>query len=98
MLYNDAYSRWSTGNRGRATSTSEVIEVAGSNHAIGVTLKLAWGPSNFSPSVNWSWQCFCCLFYFSPLYHHFMSSFFPSISEQLYSWVTLIFFEYGLGI
>ena len=56
MLFNDAYSRWSTGNRGRATSTSEVIEVAGSNHAIGVILNLAWGPNNFSPSMIWSWQ------------------------------------------
>ena len=43
ILLNDAYSRWSTGNRGRATSASEVIEVAGSNHAIGVILNLAWG-------------------------------------------------------
>ena len=93
MLFNDAYSRWSTGNRGRATSASEVIEVAGSNHAIGVILNLAWGPNNFSPSMIWSWRtrsnsqtglgaeyllpvefafCFCCLFYFSPLYHHYL--------------------------
>ena len=56
MLFNDAYSRWSTGNRERATSASEVIEVAGSNHAIGVILNLAWGPNNFSPSMIWSWQ------------------------------------------
>ena len=54
ILINDAYSRWSTGNRGRATSASEVIEVAGSNHAIGVILNLAWGPNNFSPSMIWS--------------------------------------------
>ena len=56
ILINDAYSRWSTGNRGRATSASEVIEVAGSNHAIGVILNLAWGPNNFSPSMIWSWR------------------------------------------
>ena len=56
ILVNDAYSRWSTGNRGRATSASEVIEVAGSNHAIGVILNLAWGPNNFSPSMIWSWR------------------------------------------
>ena len=56
ILINDAYSRWSTGNRGRATSTREVIEVAGSNHAIGVILNLAWGPNNFSPSMIWSLQ------------------------------------------
>ena len=56
ILINDAYSRWSTGNRGRATSTREVIEVAGSNHAIGVILNLAWGPNNFSPSMIWSWR------------------------------------------
>ena len=56
ILINDAYSRWSTGNRGRATSASEVIEVAGSNHAIGVILYLAWGPNNFSPSMIWSWR------------------------------------------
>ena len=56
ILSNDAYSRWSTGNRGRATSTGEVIEVAGSNHAIGVILNLAWGPNNFSPSMIWSWR------------------------------------------
>ena len=56
MLFNDAYSRWSTGNRGRATSTSVVIKVAGSNHAIGVILNLAWGPNNFSPSMIWSWR------------------------------------------
>ena len=49
-------SRWSTGNRGRATSTSEVIEVAGSNQATGVILNLAWGPNDFSPSMIWSWQ------------------------------------------
>ena len=49
-------SRWSTGNRGRATSASEVIEVAGSIHAIGVILNLAWGSNNFSPSMIWSWQ------------------------------------------
>ena len=56
ILINDAYSRWSTGNRGRATSAREVIEVAGSNHAIGVILNLAWGPNNFSPSMIWSWR------------------------------------------
>ena len=56
IIINDAYSRWSTGNRGRATSASEVIEVAGSNHAIGVILNLAWGPNNFSPSMIWSWR------------------------------------------
>ena len=56
ILINDAYSRWSTGNRERATSASEVIEVAGSNHAIGVILNLAWGPNNFSPSMIWSWR------------------------------------------
>ena len=56
ILINDAYSRWSTGNRGRATKASEVIEVAGSNHAIGVILNLAWGPNNFSPSMIWSWR------------------------------------------
>ena len=44
ILINDAYSRWSTGNRGRATSTKDVIEVA------------AWGPNNFSPSMIWSWR------------------------------------------
>ena len=58
-LYTDnlyIWSRWSTGNRGRATSASEVIEVAGSNHAIGVILNLAWGPNNFSPSMIWSWR------------------------------------------
>ena len=47
-------SRWSSGNRRRATSAWEVIEVAGSNHAIGVILNLAWGPNNFSPSMIWS--------------------------------------------
>ena len=51
-------SRWSSGNRRRATSAREVIEVAGSNHAIGVILNLAWGPSNFSPR-NFHF-CFCC--------------------------------------
>ena len=49
-------SRWSSGNRRRATSAWEVIEVAGSNHAIGVILNLAWGPNNFSPSMIWSWR------------------------------------------
>ena len=49
-------SRWSNGNRGRATSVREVIEVAGSNHAIGVILNLAWGPNNFSPSMIWIWR------------------------------------------
>ena len=49
-------SRWSSGNRRRATSAREVIEVAGSNHAIGVILNLAWGPNNFSPSMIWNWR------------------------------------------
>ena len=39
-----------------SASASEVIEVAGSNHAIGVILNLAWGPNNFSPSMIWSWR------------------------------------------
>ena len=54
MLIYYAVSRWSSGNRRRATSAREVIEVAGSNHAIGVILNLAWGPNNFSPSMIWS--------------------------------------------
>ena len=56
ILINYAVSRWSSGSRGRATSAREVIEVAGSNHAIGVILNLAWGPNNFSPSMIWSWR------------------------------------------
>ena len=56
MLIKYAFSRWSSGNRRRATSAREVIEVAGSNHAIGVILNLAWGPNNFSPSMIWSWR------------------------------------------
>ena len=51
-----AFSRWSGGNRRRATSAREVIEVAGSNHAIGVILDLAWGLNNFSPSMICSWR------------------------------------------
>ena len=39
-----------------AQRVQEVIEVAGSNHAIGVILNLAWGPNNFSPSLIWSWR------------------------------------------
>ena len=54
MLIKYVVSRWSSGNRRRATSAREVIEVAGSNHAIGVILNLAWGPNNFSPSMIWS--------------------------------------------
>ena len=56
MLISCSVSRWSSGNRRRATSAWEVIEVAGSNHAIGVILNLAWGPNNFSPSMIWSWR------------------------------------------
>ena len=56
MLIKYIVSRWSSGNRRRATSAREVIEVAGSNHAIGVILNLAWGPNNFSPSMIWSWR------------------------------------------
>ena len=56
ILIKYAFSRWSSGNRRRATSAREVIEVAGSNHAIGVILYLAWGPNNFSPSMIWSWR------------------------------------------
>ena len=56
ILIKYAFSRWSSGNRRRATSAREVIEVAGSNHAIGVILNLAWGPNNFSPSMIWSWR------------------------------------------
>ena len=54
MLIKYVVSRWSSGNRRRATSAREVIEVAGSNHATGVILNLAWGPNNFSPSMIWS--------------------------------------------
>ena len=39
-----------------AQRVQEVIEVTGSNHAIGVILNLAWGPNNFSPSMIWSWR------------------------------------------
>ena len=56
MLIKYVVSRWSSGNRRRATSAREVIEVAGSNHAIGVILNLAWGPNNFSPSMIWNWR------------------------------------------
>ena len=56
ILIKYVFSRWSSGNRRRATSAREVIEVAGSNHAIGVILNLAWGPNNFSPSMIWSWR------------------------------------------
>ena len=56
ILIKYVVSRWSSGNRERATSAREVIEVAGSNHAIGVILNLAWGPNNFSPSMIWSWR------------------------------------------
>ena len=56
LIIKYAFSRWSSGNRRRATSAREVIEVAGSNHAIGVILNLAWGPNNFSPSMIWSWR------------------------------------------
>ena len=56
ILIKYVVSRWSSGNRGHATSAREVIEVAGSNHAIGVILNLAWGPNNFSPSMIWSWR------------------------------------------
>ena len=56
ILIKYVLSRWSSGNRRRATSAREVIEVAGSNHAIGVILNLAWGPNNFSPSMIWSWR------------------------------------------
>ena len=58
-----------------AQRVQEVIEVAGSNHAIGVILNLAWGPNNFSPSMIWSWRTYfssyglvpvgCCPFPFS---------------------------------
>ena len=51
-----AFSRWSGGNRKRVMSAREVIEVAGSNHAIGVILNLAWRLNNFSPSMIWSWR------------------------------------------
>ena len=37
--------------RQACASEREVIEVAGSNHAIAVILNLAWGPNNFSPSL-----------------------------------------------
>ena len=59
MLIEYTFSRWSRGNRRRATSAREVIEVAGSwlggritspwvwfgAGGQGVTLELAWGPS-----------------------------------------------------
>ena len=33
-----------------AQRVQEVIEVAGSNHAIGVILNVAWGPNNYTLS------------------------------------------------
>ena len=37
-------------------AASEVIEVAGSNHAIRVFLNLARGSNNLSPTMIWSWR------------------------------------------
>ena len=54
--YTDNLCWWSSGNRRRATSAREVIEVAGSNHTIRVILSPAWGPNNFSQSMIWSWR------------------------------------------
>ena len=51
-----AFSRWSSGNRRRARVQERSSEVTGSNHALGVTFNLAWGPNNFSPSMIWSWR------------------------------------------
>ena len=64
ILIKYVVSRWQSGNRGRATSAREVIEVAGSNHAIGVTLKLAWWPSNSSPrNLHFTFAVFSLFFF-----------------------------------
>ena len=46
-----AFQRYTSVN-----AASEVIEVAGSNHAIRVFLNLAKGPNNLFPSIIWSWR------------------------------------------
>ena len=66
-----------------AQRVQEVIVVAGSNHAIGNILNLAWGPNNFSPSMIWSWRTrgnsqlslFLLSFVFYPLSSSFLSFF-----------------------
>ena len=71
-------------------SAREVIEAAGSNHAIGVTLNLAWGPNNSSPRNLHS--VFSVFSTFSPYYHHFylLFSFFPFQSSFLFRATLLI--------
>ena len=111
---NDAYSRWSTGNRGRATSASEVVEVAGLNHAIGVwfgaggqgvTLKLAWGPSNPSPwNLRFVFVVFLIFPSLSSFYVFFFSFYFWAVvflshSDIFRSWfwyVSVAFFLFFL--
>ena len=84
----------STGNRGRATSASEVIEVAGSNHAIGVILNLAWGPNNFSPSMIWSWRTRSNSqtgLGVSPWNSHFVFAFFCILSIVIIIFIVFLF-------
>ena len=51
MNISSAFQRYTPVN-----AASEVIEVAGSNHAIRVFLNLARGPNNLSPTTIWSWR------------------------------------------
>ena len=79
-------------------SAREVIEVAGSNHAIGVTLKLAWGPRNSSPP-NLYFVLAVFIFFF-PYYHDFYLlfsfCFFCSMSSFLFR-ATLLIVSYILN-
>ena len=66
----------------------EVIQVAGSNHTIGVTLNLAWGPSNSSPRTLH--LAFVVFFYFSLYYYHFLSFLFKFIIFCFWEIISLV--------
>ena len=60
-----------------------MVEVVGSNHAIGVILNLAWGPNKFSPSLIWSWRT-CFLFFFYTVLVLVTCFFFPFLLFYLF--------------
>ena len=72
----------------------EVIQVAGSNHTIGVTLNLAWGPSNSSPrNLHLAFVVFFIFPFIIIIFYLFYSNLLFFVSEKLSHWCTCFVFS-----
>ena len=72
----------------------EVIQVAGSNHTIGVTLNLAWGPSNSSPrNLHLAFVVFFIFPFIIIIFYLFYSKLLFFVSEKLSHWCTCFVFS-----